>query len=767
MEDFFSTEQESENFDFSKYLRAIRRHWWIVVSVFVIVFIPWYLFVKKQPFLYEAEAIISFENLTGEFSRYEIDNRMLKMRSRSFAEDATQKLGLTLEILNSDEADTVFMRQNIFSEFFTNRSPQDGLYTIQCYPNSYFSLYHDATFIDSLYYNGEDSLYSFVDNGFYFKLNPDIFIHHLPIEFHIHDFQSSAISLQAKENIQSSEAGDIMSLSLKDENPILAYQTVNMLAELYVQKSEEMKQENSRFIKDYLYEQLAYVRKDLDQSDFSLKSFMQNHVVDLDIQTEEIVREIQGYEAEKEAYKLNKEEILFLLDRLNPDMDNVDIQVTNSVVYNQLVTYPAFEEDQEMILLHDEYRLLSIDRDDLLEQLPENNPDVLEISEKMFMLEERIYQQALEFIAGIDKGFVQIDRSIDSLQQMLTALPEEQLRLVKLTRQRSANEEIYNMLLKRYKEAQISEAVVSDQAYILDPAIMPASPLYSDRNKKMAMGGILAIGLAFGLVIMLEFFDKRIRSHSDVKRYLKLPIIGTIPKVKFDEYELQDSEKAKSISSQIVTHDYSPTPVGEAYRSLRTNLLFNKDFGNVKSMIIGSVSPGEGKSFTATNLAITMAQQKSKTLLIDADLRRGVLHNTFNVPKKPGLTNYLTGMASLDEVLNETYVPNLNLITCGSMIPNPSELIGSQNMAKFLDGLKKRYDFIIFDTPPLFAASDAVILGSLVDGVGILVRSNVTNWEKVKRKLELFQNVRIKVFGIILNCAGVEVAHDGYSYYSY
>jgi capsular exopolysaccharide synthesis family protein len=127
----------------------------------------------------------------------------------------------------------------------------------------------------------------------------------------------------------------------------------------------------------------------------------------------------------------------------------------------------------------------------------------------------------------------------------------------------------------------------------------------------------------------------------------------------------------------------------------------------------------------------------------------------------------LTGVVSLESVVNETYIPNLSHITCGSLIPNPSELLGSAKMRRFIEGIRQRFDFVIFDTPPLMAATDAVILGTLVDGTAVVVRAGKTNRENVRRRLEIFQNIQARVLGIILNCAGVEVAHEGYSYYRY
>jgi len=280
----------------------------------------------------------------------------------------------------------------------------------------------------------------------------------------------------------------------------------------------------------------------------------------------------------------------------------------------------------------------------------------------------------------------------------------------------------------------------------------------------MAMlGAFFALVMGLSVAFVLEFLDKSIKTPDDVKKYLKLPLLGTIPKVHFDhKYELQDFEKIRQIDSQLVTHDYSPTSIGEAYRALRTNIMFSKTIGRITSP-----APGDGKSFTASNLAIALAQHKTNTLLVDADLRRGVLHNTFACPKEPGLSNYLTGFSTLDEIINETYVPNLSLVSCGSMVPNPSELLGSFKMRQFIEETKRKFDVVIFDTPPLNAATDAVVLGTQTDAVAIVVLCEATNKDVAKRRLELFESVPARVIGVILNGTKAEMAHPGYSYYHY
>ncbi|MCH8873884.1 polysaccharide biosynthesis tyrosine autokinase, partial [candidate division KSB1 bacterium] len=344
----------------------------------------------------------------------------------------------------------------------------------------------------------------------------------------------------------------------------------------------------------------------------------------------------------------------------------------------------------------------------------------------------------------------------------------QQQRLGELKRDQQVAEQKYLNLDSKSRDAKINEVVKSEEIEILDPAIVPEFPTSLPKRIQASLGGTLGIALGVFLVLLLEFIDKSIKTVDDVKRYLKLPVMGTIPLLDFsDVFDFQDSEKLKRIDQQLVTHDYSPTPIGEAYRSLRTNLLFSKDHGKIQSLVATSTEPGDGKSFTAANLAITFAQLKTNTLLIDGDLRRGVLHNTFGLPKEPGFSNYLTRMVPLQNILYETHIPNLTLITCGSLVPNPSELLGSQQMRKFLDEARRKYELIIFDSPPLNAATDGVVIGTQVDSAVMVIRAGKTNREFAHQKLELFSNVPAKVLGVILNGTTSDMAHPGYSYYHY
>ncbi len=766
MEDFFKDPvSEEEGIDFSRYFRGIIRRWWLVGVAFLGITVPWVIQLKKQPPIYAVEVYINFEDV-GTIPDNLVESRIQRLQSRTFAEEVTAKLGLALEMVQTEQM-PVINRQDVFKMFSTTKEPVVGTYMLRFYPSGTGTLYFGSEQLDSLRIERfiEDTV-SY--NGFSFSLNPSIIENRKEISFMVHGFQETVGSLQSRLNPWPNRPyNNIMGIYLEDKDPILVSQTANMLAEMFVQKSIEMTNENRRVFSNFLKNQLNVVQQELDKTDVQLQVFRNNHLMGLDQETQDTIDRLAELNSDSTTKATYREELVFLLNKLDPMSDDFDIDI-EALLFSQIAQNAAFDEDSDMKLAKQRYENERQVRAELLKEgLPETNPNVLENSDKLILIEGDIVQLAKNKLITLDKQIVQIENQMKGLQKELETIPKEDLRLIKLQRQRKVNEDIYDIYLRQFKEAEISEAVSVENVSIIDPALPPTAPIKGGKIKRAMMGALFGFFLGIGLAIIWEIADKRIRTHKDVKRYIKLPLLGVIPKVKFDDYELQDSEKAKSISSQIVTHDYSPTPVGEAYRSLRTNLLFSKNIGPIRSFAIGSVAPGEGKSFTAANLAITLAQQKSKTLLIDADLRRGVLHNSFNCPKKPGFTNYLTGVVSFDNVIHETYIPNLSLITCGSLIPNPSELLGSIRMKRFIEGITKRFDFVIFDTPPLIAATDAIILSTLVDGVAVLIRAGKSNREDVKRKLELFENVQAKVVGVILNCAGVEIAHEGYSYYRY
>ncbi|MCK5146645.1 polysaccharide biosynthesis tyrosine autokinase [bacterium] len=765
MEEFFDDQgQSSDTIDFGRYIKAIFKRWWVVGLITCATAMPWILKIKGEAPVYKAETWISFERVAGVPNSL-IQSRKLQLTSRTFAEEVTAQLGLTLTLIQEDGW-PIISRQDAFVDFSTNHEPVTGSYELRFYPTGFCALYHNSVYIDSLKIDTiiESAM---TVNGLTFKLNPDIGVKRAKIRFEIQGFRSAVSNLRSSEKVTFNRDGDVMQIALHGPDPIIAAKTVNMLSEIFIQKSVRMSSDRSKSRLEYLKEQLRVIDTDLSRIDVQLKSFSIDHLMGLDGEKRKAMNQLQAFEADTAMIGMYIRDLRQLLSKFDFDAEEFDTEALGHFIFRQISVLDAFSGDQEMALarrLLDDYD----EQSEAMEDIPEKNPDVIELKEKIQQVESQVLDLAHRRISELQIERIKVNGEIQKRLSILKSLPTEYMAQLDLVRKQKVKAEVHSRLLREVQEAQISSDLASENVSVLDKAIPMFRPISGDKKKKAGMGLIAALFLGILTAVLIEVVDKRIKTQEDVKRHLKLSLLGTIPKVKFDDtYDMADSEKAKSISSQIVTHDYSPTPVGEAYRSLRTSLLFNKSIGDLHSLAIGSVMPGEGKSFTAANLAITLAQQKSHTLLVDADLRRGVLHNSFNCPKKPGLTNYLTGVVPLENILNETYVPNLSLITCGSLLPNPSELLGSARMKRFIETLKDQYDFIIFDTPPLMAATDSIILSTLVDGFAMLVRSGMTNRNDVKKKLELFNNLQSNVLGVILNCAGADVAHEGYSYYRY
>lgn len=215
----------------------------------------------------------------------------------------------------------------------------------------------------------------------------------------------------------------------------------------------------------------------------------------------------------------------------------------------------------------------------------------------------------------------------------------------------------------------------------------------------------------------------------------------------------------------IISFTNPKSPVSEAYRTLRTNIEFSGIDRELKTIMVTSTGPSEGKSTTIANLAVVTAQTEKKTLLVDADLRKPTVHHTFDLNNRQGLTTYLAGQGSLESVIQKSHVPHLDIITAGPIPPNPAEMLSSKVMTRFIEMVSEQYDQVLFDTPPVIAVTDAQVLATKLDGVILVVDSGTTNKDiAVKAKSQL-ENVKANILGVVLN--NKKMQGDSYYYYYY
>lgn len=780
MESFYLDENEildNEQLDLRKYYRVLVKRWWLILAITIVVTVPSVLYVLNQAAVYEAKALIRFKSYEGNDPAL-TESRTTVLTSRTFAERIVAQMGLAMRIENKENQE--LNRRKIFQHFSSTRNPIPGKYVLRLTKDYFFRLFmlqedgEEKVIKDGTISEISDSPLSL--NGFTFQIIPNYLDFPQEVMFKVYLFRDAVKSFQENTNAYWNRSGNLMTLTLTDNDPYLAAQITNRLAEIFVEESASLKKKTVESKRKLVEEQLKIAKGKLDESDRALKKFKERFSVSLDAEQQTKLNLLVRTEQEEQNLKTYKNTLGELLAKLNAELVSSSgngtghRNVNRKYILRQISEHPVFKinNNATMLVYRDRLSDLEDTWKNIVASSSQENFRAKEIEKDIELTHIQIQNIASQEIVSINRKIDRLNDEISTLKYNLGQLPARQQRLGELTRENKVLEKQYVDLLAMFRDATIDEAVETEDIEILDPAIIPELPKNLNKKLHASLGGVFGLFLGVVVVVLLELLDRSIKTVDDVKKYLNLQVLGTIPEVDFsDIYDFQDSEKIKQIDQQLVTHDYSPTPIGEAYRSLRTNLVFSKDIGRIQSLVITSNAPGDGKTFTAANLAITFAQLKSTTLLVDSDLRRGVLHNTFGSPKEPGFSNYLSNMVTLQSIFNETQIPNLTLISCGSMIPNPSELLGSHQMQRFFDEVRRRFEIIIFDSPPLNAATDAVLVGNQVDATLMVIRAAKTDRETARQKLELFSNLPAKVLGVILNGTTADMAHAGYSYYHY
>jgi len=350
----------------------------------------------------------------------------------------------------------------------------------------------------------------------------------------------------------------------------------------------------------------------------------------------------------------------------------------------------------------------------------------------------------------------------------LEELPERVLELARLERRKQVDEQTYMMLTQKLEETKIQESAQARNVRIIDRAISPIRPVKPNVRMNMMLGALLGLGLGVGLTFMIEYLDRSVRKPEDLER-MGLNVLATIPKIETEKMEKSKKRLSDGarIEARLITHIDPKSPVSEAYRTLRTNLQFSKVEKELKTILVTSAGPKEGKSTTVANLAIAMAQAGNRVMLIDGDLRRPILHSVFGMDKEEGLTNYLAGSLKYDDLLKDTIVENLKLITSGILPPNPSELLATNKMTDLLKRLQDEFDIVLLDSPPVIAVTDASILSTKADGTLLVVYAGQTERDAIKRAKNMLSSISSRLLGIVLNGFDVQGIYGSYYYYYY
>lgn len=392
----------------------------------------------------------------------------------------------------------------------------------------------------------------------------------------------------------------------------------------------------------------------------------------------------------------------------------------------------------------------------------------------------------------------------DRLNEFRTEHPElatKQVELMQLQRQSRVYEQAYSTLTSKYEDMRLMEQMKVAGLKVVDSASLPNSPVSPQVMQSLALGALLGLFLGIGFAFFLHYIDDTINTEEDAQRFLDLPVLGSIPKIAL--YDVPESaivprnnnkseigkntkgnngnlaRKRKNEMQSLLGHSliYAPknsfkSSAKEGYRNLAVNVQFTSIDKPISSLLVTSSIPGEGKTTTASNLAITMARPDMRVLLIDADIRRPRLHRILHQSRQPGLTDLLMANAEgngyiLDDFIYSTAVDNLYLLPCGSHISNMESMLSSQKMSDLIDELKQRYDMIIIDSPPVLSVADSVALGNKVDGVLLVLFSGKTDSKTASRSMASLEKANANIIGTIVTDVDYAKHYGYYRYYRY
>lgn len=405
------------------------------------------------------------------------------------------------------------------------------------------------------------------------------------------------------------------------------------------------------------------------------------------------------------------------------------------------------------------------------------SPKVQQVQQQLAEVEDQISTQKRRILANLETAYrtavaheQELRREMERQRGETLQQNERSIEMGLKQREVQNAAQLYGDLLNKLQDVSLLATLTTTNIQVLDQAEIPAAPARPRKKVNIALSMVIGLALGLGMAFFIEYLDNTVKSTEDVDRLLGLAALGVVPaldsldrkgRLALPAISGKDKEDARPLLTQ---EENSKSSFGEAYRSLRTSILLSSAERPPKSMLFTSSRPGEGKTTTAINTAISLAHTGAKVIIVDGDLRKPGLHKALGVKGTPGLSAYLTRPLELSSIIELHTTPNLSVIPSGAIPPNPSELLSSAKMRQAIRELSEQYEYVVIDSPPI-STSDALILSTMVDGVIMVIRCGGTPKEMVTRAKRALEDVNARIFGVVLN--RVDVHQDNYYYHYY
>ncbi len=453
---------------------------------------------------------------------------------------------------------------------------------------------------------------------------------------------------------------------------------------------------------------------------------------------------------------------------------------------------PEAFSDSKTAALKQKLGELQVEQSQLNVTYGPENPKVAEVEQKIKVLQRQIgdNQRLMEEKLKSDydrsvRNEGELKRSLEATKAETVQQNQAGIRFATLQAELDTARNLYTEFLNKTKQADLQLVEQHRNLKVVETAELPGAPIGPQRFRTILIGLFVSLIAGIGLAFFLEYLDNTVKSVEDIERIAQLPTLAVIPSIATITAKAMSGQKKKNDLSQALSVKANPdsamavspgngkltklvtldqlSSVVEAYRMLRTSVLLSAAGNPPKTILFTSGQPGEGKTTTAINTAISLSQLGASVLLIDADLRRPTVHRVFKMGQSQGLSTYLSRQVEIDPLINKLWVPNLSVLPCGPIPPNPAELISSERMRLLLKELGQKYDHILIDSPPLINVTDPVILSTMVDGVILVVQAGRSTRDIVRRARQELNSVGAKVFGVVLN--NLDIKREGYDSY--
>jgi succinoglycan biosynthesis transport protein ExoP len=720
-----------EQIDLRDYLRVIQKRRWTVITVFAVVVITVAIHTFTATPIYEATArlIIDKENpnvvsiqevMSVDASGSDYYQTQYKIiESRAVAREVIRRLNLEKS-----------------EEFFPK--PKDDLIS-----NLKRSVLETIAF-------WKDSIISLLRTG----------DESMPIKSEGFEQDSPLVSDFIKRiKVSPIRNSRLVDVRFEGKDSVLAARIVNTLANVYISQNLETKLRAVQDAVKWLHNRIEEERKKVEKAEKALLRYKEKYsiVTDFSSDVENITAQklahlnTQVVEAESSRVEAETRYKQAMVLTGTPDMLDSIPEVLNNELIRQI-------KSMEVEL----FKHMS----ELSKKYGQKHPRMVAIKSELNTLQKRKIQEVSRVINSLKNEYKVALAKENSLKTALTKQKKESLELNQkaiqygvLRRESESARYMYELLIKRFKETSLTEDMKTGNIRIIDRAEVPEYPIKPKIKLNIFLAIIVSLLTGTGLAFFFEYLDNTIKLSEEVEKNLNLPFLGSVPL-----FSTKNKWNIRGDTSQeLIAFNYPRSTASESYRAIRTSILFSSADSVPQVILITGVGPEEGKTITAANLAVTMAQADSKIVILDCDMRRANVHNIFGTANDHGISNLLVGNSNMKEAILHTRIPNLDVIPCGPIPPNPSELLGSTRMMTLLNSLRKHYAHILIDSPPSIAVTDAAVLSKSVDGVILVIRAGYTAKEILKSGIVQLRAVGTHILGAVLN--GVNMSRDRYYKY--